>query len=138
MHKRSPSEKPIYVFFKEYLARQNITNKYIAEEFGYSEAMISQYLSGKAKETNRLDKIALMFLRLKEYDQGMLSKEEVDDVLASNEILRSKCARYEGEINTLKNLLKIQKEERKTSSKDITLKIESIVAKSLKKHGIKT
>lgn len=97
--------KPLYKQLTEYLISNNLNGKEIAEIFRYSPAAISQYLNGKSTDS-KLDVIVDLFLKLKAFENSGLTLSEKEELEASNEILRLKCARYEGEILALKSIMK--------------------------------
>lgn len=132
----SKENKPLYVKLKEYMGRSGTSNKDIAKILDWSPSGMSEYLNGKAMKDSKLDTIASLFLRVKDLEETVLSSQEIEDLKASNEILRMKVARYEGEISALKTALQMFKDIQNMNSAELTTTIETIVKQALDKHGV--
>jgi predicted XRE-type DNA-binding protein len=126
------TEKPLYQKLSEYIAQNNLNGKEIAEIFSYSQAAMSQYLNGKSADS-KLDVIVELFLKLKKLENSSIAVEEKEILEASNEILRLKCAKYEGEVSALKSILRDMQNKMILDSSELQKIIEESILNHISK-----
>lgn len=125
-------DRPLNKQLLEYLEKTNLNGKEIAEVFNYSPAAISNYLNDKSADS-KLDIIVELFLKLKELENSGLSTEEKEVLEASNNVLRMKCAKYEGEIMALKSMIREMQGKAILQSDDFKRIVEVAVSDHIKK-----
>lgn len=100
-------QKTINKLLFEYLNKHNISNKKIAEEFGYSPAAISEYLSGKKVKDSKLNVISTLYLQIKATEKGDIifgEKTKYEDIIRNQE---KQIIELKAEVSALNKLIDI-------------------------------